>query len=61
MVMFDHINRANIVTLLLNIMVKYPAESLTDDNTLSEKFSEIAWAVWEKVEGQDESRTKQIT
>lgn len=42
-------------------MVKYPSDALCDDGmSLTSKFSDIAWAIWEKVEGQSEHRTQPI-
>lgn len=55
MVMFDHTDRENLLSAVLNIMVSNP---VPDD--LVEKFAEIGWDVWVKVEEQPEFRTKRL-
>lgn len=61
-VIFEHTNRENILELVLKIMVENtPNQELPNQANLGEKFSDIAWQIFTKIEEQSETRTKGIT
>lgn len=53
MVIFDHTDRESLVVAVLSTMVKCqpPPES-----ELTDKFCNIAWSVWEKIEGESDQK-----
>ncbi|KAB0802204.1 hypothetical protein PPYR_04390 [Photinus pyralis] len=56
-VIFDHANRENILTLILNIMIN----NGNREAQIVEKLSNVAWDIWSKVEYQQEHRTKVLS
>lgn len=57
MVLFDHTDRENLLTSILNIMV---TNKPADGSVLNEQFAKIAWAIWTKIEEQPETRIKKL-
>lgn len=63
MVQFDHVQREALLQQVLRIMVENrPREAdLPAHVGLEQRFGEIAWQIWEKIETQPEGRTQQLT
>lgn len=59
MIVFDHTNREKLITHILKIMVEN--EPLEDNLELNEKFANVAWDIYDRIEGQSEHRTVQLT
>lgn len=58
MIIFEHIERANNVAAILSGMVRNKPQPSSD---LTNKFAEIAWNAWEKLEGsEDEEKYRQF-
>ncbi|KAJ8922045.1 hypothetical protein NQ315_008686 [Exocentrus adspersus] len=57
MTVFDHTTRENLLELISNIMVNNPPA----DSELRERFSYIAWDMYNKIESQNENRYNKIT
>lgn len=61
MVLFDHNTRENLLDLLTRIMIQNrPDPSLPQQENLVEKFGEIAYNIYSKIEEKNEMRTKPI-
>lgn len=61
MVIFDHTNRESLLHQVLKIMVENrPSKEFTNQEGLDEKFADIAWKIWTKIEEQPENRTNQL-
>lgn len=58
MVLFDHTDRENLLTAILNIMCSNKPEK--DDEDLNEKFAKIAWDIWTKIEEQPLERLRRL-
>jgi len=58
MIIFEHIERANNVAAILSGMVRNKPQPSSD---LTNRFAEIAWDAWEKLEGsEDEEKYRQF-
>lgn len=61
-VIFEHSNRENILELVLKIMTEnIPKKDIPSQASLDEKFSDIAWQIFTKIEEQSENKIKAIT
>lgn len=56
MIIFDHTNRENLVTLVLEIMTS----NEVNDKEMIENFAKIAWDVWNKIENQNPERIQKL-
>lgn len=62
MVIFDHTGRENLLNRILRMMIdNRPNESIATQIGLDEKFSNITWDIWTKIEEQQEGRTQKLT
>lgn len=57
MKMFDHTDRENLINAVLNVLVNDMAPAGSE---LAERFANIAWDVWEKIENQSEKRFQKL-
>ncbi|XP_018570454.1 protein PTCD3 homolog, mitochondrial [Anoplophora glabripennis] len=57
MTVFDHTGRENLVGMMLNIMVN---NGPAPNPELKERFSYVAWEIYNKIEGQDENKFNKI-
>ncbi|KAF5301509.1 hypothetical protein FQR65_LT08812 [Abscondita terminalis] len=57
-IIFDHINRENLINLVLNILV---SSRNVDNVSLPERFSAIAWDIYTKIENQNENKTNKLS
>ncbi|KAK4883101.1 hypothetical protein RN001_006420 [Aquatica leii] len=57
-IIFDHVNRENLINLVLNILV---SSENAESATLAERFSTIAWDIWNKIENQNENKINKIS
>lgn len=61
MVVFDHTNRESLLQQVLKIMVdNRPNTELASQIGLDERFMNIGWQIWQKIENQNEGRTNQL-
>ncbi|CAO1403561.1 unnamed protein product [Diamesa tonsa] len=61
MILFDHINRENLLQLIMQIMIQNkPDETMPTQQNLKEQFGAVAWDIWVKIEDKNEMRSKPI-
>lgn len=58
MILFDHTDRENLLTSILNIMCTNKPEK--DSEVYNKKFAKIAWEIWTKIEEQPPERLKRL-
>lgn len=57
MIMFDHVDRMNLLEKILKMISE---NILEKDDPLREKFAEIAWFIFKRIDGQNEEKTNVI-
>ncbi|XP_042225053.1 protein PTCD3 homolog, mitochondrial-like isoform X2 [Homarus americanus] len=59
MIVFDHTNQERLVTLVLSALSKYRPSQ--EQEQLTRQLADIAWDIWTRVQGQDETRRQKVS